>query len=107
MQRFLAWCGEEYSYITWSSRDIRVLKENMAYHNVMTDCSPMCYDIQKMFDDQVSKLGRAVALKKAIEELDVNLKGRHLHDALWDAIGTAEIFRKLDLREGLDAYAVL
>ena len=70
------------------------------------DKLPECYDIQKMFDDQVSKIGQAVALRKAINLMEINFKGKRLHDALVDAVGTAEIFRRLDLNKGLESYMI-
>ena len=106
MQRFMRWCGNDCIYVIWSNNDIQVLKENMAYHGLVTDGLPICFDIQKMFDDQITKLGRAIALGKAIIALDINIKGRHLHDALNDAIGTAEVLRRLNLESNLEQYVV-
>ena len=106
IRRFFAWCGDECSFVTWSRWDIRVLKENMAYHGLNDRGLPVCYDLQRMFDDQVSRQGCAVALSKAVESLDIDLKGRHFHDAFGDAYGTAEILKKLDLHKGLNGYSV-
>lgn len=106
MRDFMSWCGEDCDFITWSNRDAQVLRDNMLYHGMDTVFLPKCFDIQKMFDDQVSKVGRAVALGKAIAALEINIRGRHLHDALCDAIGTAEVFRKLDLENGMETYIV-
>ena len=106
MQRFITWCGKDCSYVTWSNRDIKVLKDNMAYHGLRTEGLPMCFDIQRMYDDQVSRIGKAIALGKAIVALDINIRGRQLHDALSDAIGTAEVLRRLDLEVNIEQYAV-
>ena len=106
MHRFLSWCGDECIFVTWSNTDMQALKENMIYHGMRIDKLPECYDIQKMFDDQVSKIGQAIALSKAINLMEINFKGKRLHDALFDAVGTAEIFRRLDLNKSFESYMV-
>lgn len=106
IQRFIDWCGDDCIFISWSDRDIKVIKDNMLYHGIDINGLPACYDIQKMFDDQVSKLGQAIALSRAIAALEINFRGKHMHDALCDAVGTAEVLKRLDLENGLDEYMV-
>lgn len=101
---FLAWCGEEAVFITWSGNDIVVLEDNLLYHGMKIDGLPECYDIQLMFDDQVTQDGRSAALSYAIWKFGIKMASAH--DALNDAANTAEVFRRLDLSEGLAGYEV-
>ena len=103
---FLKWCGDDYVFVTWSDNDIFALEDNMLYHEIDIDDLPACYDIQPMFDDQISMNERNMALNYAIWKLGIKVSGDHLHDALCDAIETAEVMRKLDLSEGLDDYII-
>ncbi len=108
---FLAWCnagspgsGSEPVFITWSGTDIVVFEDNMLYHGMDIDDLPECYDIQLMFDDQVTQDGRNAALSYAIWKFGIKMDSAH--DALNDAANTAEVFRRLDLSEGLEGYEV-
>ena len=106
VDEFLKWCGDDYAFVTWSDNDIITLEDNMLYHGLDIDDLPECYDIQPMFDDQISQNERNMALNYAIWKLGIKVSGDHLHDALCDALETAEVFRKLDLTDGLDEYVV-
>lgn len=104
LYEFLEWGGDGSELITWSSTDARVLKENIAYHGIEHVQLPPCYDIQVMFDDQVSMDDRPMPLNYAIWKLGI--KSKPAHNALNDAISTAKVFCKLDLSDGLNEYAV-
>ena len=65
---------------------------------------PKCYDIQLMFDDQITQEDRDFALSYAMWKMDI--KPAPSHDALNDAINTAEVMRRLDFSKGLDEYEV-
>ena len=106
VDEFLKWCGDDYAFVTWSNNDIFALEDNMLYHGMEIDDLPECYDIQPMFDDQISMNERNMALNYAIWKLDIKISGDHLHDALCDALETAEVMKKLDLTEGLDEYLI-
>ena len=106
VDKFLKWCGNDYAFVTWSDNDIFALEDNMLYHGMEIDGLPDCYDIQPMFDDQISMNERNMALSYAIWKLDIKVSGDHLHDALCDALETAEVMRKLDLADGLDDYLI-
>ena len=105
-EEFLKWCGDDYAFVTWSENDIFALEDNMLYHEMDIDDLPDCYDIQPMFDDQISQNERSMALNYAIWKLGITVSGEHLHDALCDARETAEVMRRLDLSEGLDDYVI-
>ena len=48
-EQFRQWCGEEFSYMTWSTSDLPVLLDNMILHGIDVDDLPDTYDIQRMF----------------------------------------------------------
>lgn len=106
VNEFLTWCDGDYVFVTWSDNDILTLEDNMLYHEMDIDDLPACYDIQPMFDDQISQNDRNMALSYAVWKLDIKVSGDHLHDALCDALETAEVFRKLDLSEGMEDYVI-
>ena len=91
-------------FVTWSDNDIISLEDNMLYHGLVIEDLPRCFDIQLMFDDQVTQEGRDFALSYAMWKMDI--KPAPSHDALNDAINTAEVMRHLDMSEGLEEYEV-
>lgn len=101
---FLDWCGEDYVFCSWSENDIIRLEENMLYYNMEIGDLPECYDMQYMFDDQITMDGRNFALSYAMWKL--NIKPEMAHNALNDAVNTAAVMRFLDFSSGLAAYAV-
>ena len=104
IREFLNWCGHDYEFLTWSEHDIFVLEDNMLYHNLDITDLPECYDIQLMFDDQISKSDKCMPLNYAIWKLGI--QSLPAHDALNDACNTAAVFRKLDLTAGLSTYVI-
>ncbi len=102
-EEFIRWCGEEYSYMTWSMSDMPMLIENMQLHGI--DCSglPVCYDIQRIFGREINRSSARCSLDHALQIL--NLKGDTAHDALHDARNTAKICGCLDLDQYLEEYA--
>lgn len=101
---FLNWCGEDFVFITWSGNDIFMLEDNMLIHNMDIDNLPECYDVQLMFDDQITQEGRPFALNYAMWKFEI--KPKYTHDALNDSINTVEVMKKLDMSEGLEGYEV-
>lgn len=104
LKDFLEWCGDNPVFITWSDNDIFVLEDNIRYHGIDVGELPRCYDMQLMFDDQVTQEGRNFALSYAMWKMEI--KPALSHDALNDAINTAEVMRHLDLSEGLEEYEI-
>ncbi len=103
-EEFLEWCGDEYVFVTWSGNDIYMLEDNMIIHGMDYKVLPECYDMQIVFDDQVTQDCGNKALAYAMWKLDI--KPDRSHDALNDAINTVKVMSKLDLSEGLDGYEV-
>ncbi len=104
IEEFFDWCGNDPVFVTWSGNDIVVLEDNMLYHGIDTGIIPVCYDIQMMFDDQISPNDRDMSLDYAMWALEIDPEVSH--EALNDARNTAEVFRRLDMSEGLEGYEV-
>ncbi len=104
MEEFLTWAGDDSDLLTWSGNDIEMLWRNMYFYDMDFERVPGCYDMQIMFDDQVTDEGRDFALSYAIWKLGI--KPRIAHDALNDALNTLEVIRRLDFSEGYMQYAV-
>ncbi len=102
-RQFLSWCGEEFSYMTWSMSDMPILIDNMILHGI--DCTqlPVCYDIQRIFGREIMRSNQRCSLDHALEVL--NMKGDPAHDALHDARNTAKVCNYLDLDQYLEEYA--
>ena len=103
-REFLEWCGEDSAFITWSNNDIYMLEDNMSIHEMDIDALPECYDVQLLFDDQITQEDRNFALAYAMWKFDI--KPERTHDALNDAINTVAVMRKLDFSEGLEGYEI-
>lgn len=102
-EKFAAWCGEEYAYMTWSLSDQPMLIDNMRLHGMDVSNLPQCYDIQRIFGREIMRSTRRYALDHALEIL--NEQGDAAHDALHDARNTAKVCNHLDLDVYLQEYA--
>ena len=100
---FLDWCGGD-AFLTWSENDIIMMEDNMLFHGMDIDDLPKCYDMQLLFDDQVTQEDRPFALSYAMWKFGI--KPQRSHDALNDAINTVEVLKKLDLSEGFEEYEI-
>ena len=102
-EKFFRWCGEDFALMTWGSDDICVLKDNMAIHRIDTGAFPVYFDLQYIFDDQVTKNKTQCALTHAVELVGAECD-LEAHDALNDAKMTAAVCRKLDMEKGFEDY---
>ena len=100
---FQNWCGEDFSYMTWSTSDLPMLVDNMLLHDIDTDELPVCYDIQRIFDREIMRSSQRHSLDHALEILGE--QGDTAHDALHDARNTAKVCAHLDLEEYLEEYS--
>lgn len=96
MERFQNWCGPDCHFCTWGPLDLLELQRNMRYHK-MPDFFPFplkYYDIQKIysicFEDGKSRR----TLEAAVDALQIT-KNIPFHEALSDALYTAEVLRLL------------
>lgn len=107
IREFLDWCGEDAAFVTWSENDINMIEDNMLYHGLSIEGLPGCFDIQPMFGDLIMDEDRSYALTYALWKLDI--KPEPSHDALNDALNTAEVMRVLCADGGmeeLEDYAI-
>jgi len=94
MDQFAAWCGEDYTLLTWGCDDVSVLKQNMDFFECDAQLPPLC-DIQRLFSD-VYKCKDRKGLKAAMEMLEIEPdEERFFHNALNDAYYTALVFAKM------------
>ena len=100
ISEFKNWCGEEFSFITWGNCDEQVLKSNLLIYEMDIEWIPECFDAQLMFDDKVTMEGRDYPLNYAIFSLGI--KAKPAHNALNDAINTAEVIKRLDAIEWIE-----
>ena len=98
------WIGDEdYAYITWGLDDLPILRQNMLVHGIDDTDLPICYNLQYIYDSQISKDRKQWSLEDAQATMGLE-SALSAHDALNDAINTARICRKLDMKAGIDEY---
>ena len=103
MEQFAAWCGEDYTLLTWGCDDVSVLKQNMDFFGCEVKLPPLC-DIQRLFSD-VYKCKERKGLRAAMEMLEIQPDdSRYFHNALHDAYYTALVFAKLPNPEDVLKY---
>lgn len=80
---------------SWAKDDVAELIKNARYHK---------YDIQTWLGDYIdlqeycSRMlakKKSLSLRNAVEELKINVENEKLHDALYDCICTAKVFKRL------------
>ncbi len=100
---FKKWCGDDCCFITWGPDDIAMLISNMKLHSISDAVLPVCYNLQLIFNKQITGENRQWSLASAMEKLNMPLD-LACHDALNDAIYTARICAKLDMEKGISEY---
>ena len=95
LEQFTAWCGEDYTLLTWGIDDISVLYQNIEFFRCGDiPLAPLC-DIQKLFSD-VHHLKDRSGLKTAMEMTGIlPAESMAFHNALYDAWYTALVFKTL------------
>ncbi|MCR5295853.1 MAG: hypothetical protein K6E17_00435 [Clostridiales bacterium] len=95
LEQFVAWCGEDYTLLTWGCDDVSVLYQNISFFNCEDIQLPPLCDIQKLFSVE-HKLKDRCGLKAAMEMMDISPdENMAFHNALNDAWYTALVFRTL------------
>ncbi len=97
---FLEWCGEPFQFLIWGFDDISVLKQNIAVNQMDIPEDFEWFNLQLIYNRQIGAENRQVALQTACETLSIP-QDLQLHNALHDAIYTAEVCGKLNMEEGL------
>ncbi len=102
-ERFKAWCGTDFAFLTWGPDDIPMLKENFNAHRIPSDWLDSVYDLQLIFNRQTEDEKKQRSLEYAMEyfEIPQNLPA---HDALNDAYFTALVAARLDVESGIKGY---
>lgn len=59
-KHFKKWCGEEFVFLTWGVEDTNILRDNMLLHEISTEWIPRSYNIQVIFDNQITKENRQI-----------------------------------------------
>lgn len=105
MGRFFAWAREAREIFTWGPDDEGVLRDNCLMYGIdPCHLMPFC-NLQLIFDDQITRENRQFSLSFALSTVGETLQDAH--DALNDALGTARLCRRLDMKKGLKDYPTL
>ena len=95
LEQFAAWCGEDYTLLTWGCDDVSVLYQNISFFHCEDIVLPPLCDIQRLFSD-VHKLRDRSGLKAAMEMMNIQAdESMSFHNALNDAWYTALVFKTL------------
>lgn len=105
LEAFRQWCGQEYCILTWGPDDIPMLRDNMRLHSLDDSNMPLHYNLQPVFDSQITHENRQCSLTYAMEKLGETPYREH--DALNDALNTAVVCRHLDMEKGISEYESL
>lgn len=103
-EKFYEFTGDDCEFITWGCDDMPMLRDNMLAHGLDTEALPRCYNLQVIFNAQVSLESRQWSLADAMEKLGIE-QVLEAHDALDDARNTAKICLKLDMQKGISEYS--
>lgn len=102
LQLFVDFCGNpnDVIFCTWGNDDIKSFFRNVLYYKLNEKCISHQYiNVQKMASKFLNySSGNVIGLKNATEQLNVELN-LPFHNALHDAIYTAQIFDILQMQE--------
>lgn len=101
-RKFMDFCGEDYSFMTWSTSDLPILIDNMLLHGLDISELPDTYDLQRIFCNEIMRFSRRMSLDDALKVLSEH--GDTAHDALNDSRNTALVCSHLDLEEYAGEY---
>ncbi len=105
MRKLKKFCGKDFVFLTWGPDDVPMLRDNLRLFDMDQDWIPQAYDLQVIYSHQIEGQRKQVALDVAIERLGE--KPFRAHDALCDARSTGLICRHLDMKKGMEEYALL
>lgn len=102
--KFLKWCGANYTFCLWGTGDLTQFERNMDYYKLRIPWKyPFRYlDVQKLFALQENEGKTKRTLESAVEYFGLPME-RPFHHAVDDAFYTAKIFQKID-REKYGIY---
>lgn len=103
---FFAWCGSGYRFCTWGSMDLTEIQRNLSYYGIVRYFSkPVLYYNLQQVHMAAYKEPAPRTLEYAVRQLAIP-ETRPFHDALDDALYTAEVFRRLDPDFVLKHYSI-
>ncbi len=92
---FRKWCDEDFSFLTWGSDDVKILRDNLMFFGYPNSWLPKeNYDVQPVFDFMTHKMGRQFSLDFAMEYYGIE-EDRPRHNAMNDAYYTALVCREM------------
>lgn len=103
IEKFRAWCGSDFTILTWGFDDSTILRENLQLFGFGTEWTSRWYNAQMIFNAQTDGSNNQKALKTALELCNIE-PTRPAHDALGDAFHTAQVCATLDLARGCREY---
>ncbi|HHT43932.1 MAG TPA: exonuclease domain-containing protein [Fastidiosipila sp.] len=96
VDRFLAFCGDDPLFLSWSPSDPFVFLQNLQHFKAEKTESIEALDLQMFFQMKIEpdKLGQQRSLESTLELLDLK-KPEAFHTAFDDAVGTADVLTYL------------
>ncbi len=101
--KFRKFCGRNCRLVTWGTDDIPMLRDNLCAYGIDPVILPKNYNLQVIFNQQITHQNKQWSLDSAIEYLGIE-QNEHPHNALFDAISTARIATALDFKNGTAEY---
>lgn len=92
-REFLAWCGEDYLFVTWTESDTATLLMNLRFYNIDVQLAK-CLDAQYVFDCRIEKAGIQRSIEYAVDYLRLP-KSQPFHQAVNDAFYTGRILGRM------------
>ena len=96
-ERFLDWCGEDYTFCTWGPLDLTELQRNIRYYGMkpLADGPFKFLDVQKLFSIAYEDKKSRRTLEYAIDSLKIE-KDIPFHRAFSDAYYTAKVLALME-----------
>ena len=104
-ERFRSWCGDRPVFLTWGNDDRRIMEQNIIIHDLDWDWIDSWVNLQTIYNLQTDGDKNQKSLATAMEHFEIE-QTRVAHDALGDAYNTGLVCSKLDMRKGLQQYAM-
>ena len=98
---FINWCGEDHVFLIWGTDDISILKQNLEINKYKDYTVGQWFNLQIIFTSQHESPHDQVSLSTACDVLGIE-QDLPLHNALNDALYTARVCEKLDMKKGLE-----
>lgn len=105
-ERFRAWCGDDFRFITWGFDDVAMLSDNLALHGLDPSWGSDYINLQLIYKNQIDNERTQWSLSDAVERLQIPMDAQ-VHDAMNDAWFTYEVCRRLDMQKGLAEYSCM